>query len=46
MGVLILLGLLVFGNGYQAQKKFDLCKEKNFDSKDCKLQKKMNKYSK
>lgn len=46
MGMLILLAALVFGNGYQAQKKYDLCKEKSFDSKDCKLQKKMSEYSK
>ena len=41
-GLAVLLVLLVFGHGYQSQKKYDLCEEIKFESKQCKVQKKLN----
>jgi len=43
MALFLILSALIFGNGYQAQKKYDFCKSKEFKGEYCKLQKKMEK---
>jgi len=39
MAALLILVGLIFGNAYQQQKKYDLCKEIKFKSEQCKFQK-------
>ena len=44
--VFALMSVFLFGNGYQAQKKYDHCKEKEFKGEYCSLQKKLSKFDK
>jgi len=44
--IAVIISVLILSTGYQAQKKYDYCKEKDFAEKYCELEKKLSRYEK